>query len=83
MVLELIATMSLAAEPGSCTGATGVRITFKDHARGTALFDRVKVGWTAKRLREHLGIGRLLKEEKIADRRPKACLLEKQALQGV
>ena len=32
-----------------------------------------------ERLREHLGIGRLLKEEKIADRRPKAGLLEKQA----
>lgn len=54
MLLALI-TMIAAAEPGSCTGATGVRITFTDHARGTALFDRVKVGWSAKRLRAHLG----------------------------
>ena len=34
---------------------------------------------TLPEMREMLGIGRLLKEEKIADRRPKAGLLEKQA----
>ena len=74
--------LHLAAEPGITPTDLELAVTRRFH-EATEITPNALHFHTLPEMRDLLGIGRLLKEEKIADRRPKAGLLEKQSLQGV
>lgn len=70
--------LHLAPEPGITPTDLELAVTRRFH-EATEITPNDIHFRTLPEMREMLGIGRLLKEEKIADRRPKAGLLEKQA----
>jgi phenylacetate-coenzyme A ligase PaaK-like adenylate-forming protein len=62
--------LHLAAEPGISESDLELAVTRRFH-EATEITPNALHFHTVPEMREHLGIGRLLKEEKIADRRPK------------